>query len=127
MMDGKTEPETARSALTSLPILGLIDGRTRPALAFKAAVADFISDLGGDAAVSRAELELIRRAAGLSVLAAQLEGEIVGGEDVNVERYVTVINAQRRVLVTFGLKRRARDVTPPLDGYLAARRAQADG
>ena len=56
MMDGKTEPETARSALTSLPILGLIDGRTRPALAFKAAVADFISDLGGDAAVSRAEL-----------------------------------------------------------------------
>jgi hypothetical protein len=127
MMDGKTEPETARSALTSLPILGLIDGRTRPALAFKAAVADFISDLGGDAAVSRAELELIRRAAGLSVLAAQLEGEIVGGEDVNVERYVTVINAQRRVLVTFGLKRRARDVTPPLDEYLAARRAQADG
>ncbi len=126
-MDGKTEPETARSALTSLPILGLIDGRTRPALAFKAAVADLISNLGGDTVVSRAELELIRRAAGLSVLSAQLEAEIVGGEDVNVERYVTVINAQRRVLVTLGLKRRARDVTPPLEQYLAARREGTDG
>ncbi len=50
MMDGKTEPETARSALTSLPILGLIDGRTRPALAFKAAVADFISRIAGKVA-----------------------------------------------------------------------------
>ena len=115
-MDGKSEPETTRSALTSLPILGLIDGRTRPALAFKTAVGDFVSDLGGDAAVSRAELELIRRAAGLSVLAAQIEAEIVNGDEVAIDRYTATINAQRRVLVTLGLKRRARDVTPdPLE------------
>ncbi len=122
-MDGKSEPETTRSALTSLPILGLIDGRTRPALAFKTAVGDFVSDLGGDAAVSRAELELIRRAAGLSVLAAQMEADIVGGENVDVERYTATINAQRRVLTTLGLKRRARDVTPDPLEYAARAKA----
>jgi len=121
MMDGKTEPETARSALTSLPILGLMDGRTRPALAFKTAVGDFVSDLGGDAAVSRAELELIRRAAGLSVLAAQIEAEIVNGDKVAIDRYTATINAQRRLLVTLGLKRRARDVTPDPLEYARAR------
>ena len=109
MMDGRTEPETARSALTRLPILGLIDGRTRPALAFKTAVGDLVSDLGGDAAVSRAELELIRRAAGLSVLAAQIEAAIVSGEKIDVERYTAAINAQRRVLVTLGLKTRIQE------------------
>ena len=62
--------------------------------------------------MSRAELELIRRAAGLSVLAAQIEADIVGGEEVNVERYTAAINAQRRVLVTLGLKRRVPDITP---------------
>ena len=109
MMDGRTEPETARSALTRLPILGLIDGRTRPALAFKTAVGDLVSDLGGDAAVSRAQLELIRRAAGLSVLTAQIEAAIVSGEKIDVERYTAAINAQRRVLVTLGLKTRIQE------------------
>ncbi len=82
-----------------------------------------MSDLGGDAAVSRAELELIRRAAGLSVLAAQMEADIVGGENVDVERYTATINAQRRVLTTLGLKRRARDVTPDPLEYAARARA----
>ncbi len=108
-MDGRTEPETARSALTRLPILGLIDGRTRPALAFKTAVGDLVFDLGGDAAVSRAQLELIRRAAGLSVLTAQIEAAIVSGEKIDVERYTAAINAQRRVLVTLGLKTRIQE------------------
>ncbi len=121
-MAGMNGPETSRSSLTSLPIIGLVDGRTRTALAFKATVGDLVSDMGGEAAVSRAELELIRRAAGLSVLAAQIEAEIVNGDEVAIDRYTATINAQRRVLVTLGLKRRARDVTPdPLE--FAARSA----
>ncbi len=122
-MDSKSTPETSRSALTVLPIVGLVDGRTRPALAFKAAVADFVLDLGGDDAVSRAELELIRRAAGLSVLAAQIEAEIVGGDKIAIDRYVATINAQRRVLVTLGLRLRARDITPDLKTYIESRSA----
>ncbi len=108
-MDDANGREVGRSALTSLPIVGLVDGRTRPALAFKAAVVDLVSDLGGDDAVSRAELELIRRAAGLSVLAAQMEAAIVSGEKIDVERYTAAINAQRRVLVTLGLKARIQE------------------
>jgi len=56
-----------------IPGLGLIDGRTRQARMYGQAVSDVVSDLGGEENISRAELEIIRRAAGLSVLAAMAE------------------------------------------------------
>jgi hypothetical protein len=37
---------------------------------------------------------------------------------VDVAEHLAAINAQRRVLATIGLERRARDVTPSLDRYL---------
>ena len=111
---------------TYLPLVGEVDGRTRSALAFKAAVADFVSDLGGDQAISRAQLELARRAAGLAVLAAQHEADIVGGNEVDAERYVTLANAQGRVLTRLGLKRRARDITPDLRTYIEDRHVEVE-
>ena len=108
-----------RKSLTEMAVIGLVDGRTRQAQAFYATVAELVSDHGGEDAVSRAELELIRRAAGLAILAAQFEADILGGDKVNVERYVVAINAQRRVLTTLGLGRRARHVTPDPLAYAA--------
>ncbi len=95
--------DTAPSRLTYLPLVGEVDGRTKPALAFKNAVADFVEDLGGQQAISRAELELVRRCAGLAVLAAQQEAAIVAGEQVDAESYIAIANAQGRALTRLGL------------------------
>ena len=108
-----------------VPGLGLVDGRTREARLYGQAVADVVSDLGGDDNVSRAELELVRRAAGLSVLAALAESRLLAGEDMDISELVSVGNAQRRILATLGLQRRAVDTTPDLQTYLARKAAEA--
>jgi len=106
-----------------VPGLGLVDGRTREAKAYGMAVADITSDLGGEDRISRAELELVRRAAGLSVLAALAESKLLAGESMDISELVSVGNAQRRILATLGLQRRAVDTTPTLQQYLARREA----
>ena len=42
----------------------------------------------------------------------------LSGEKIDVPEYLSAINAQRRVLVTLGLKRRAHDSTPSLAAYI---------
>lgn len=116
---GGNGKDTAPSRLIS----GQVDGRTRAAVAFKGALTDFISDLGGEANASRAEIELAMRAAGLSVLASQHESDIINGESVEAESYVCVVNAQSRVLGRLGLRRRAKPV-PDLQEYIAAKGGQ---
>ena len=118
--------DTAPSRLTYLPLVGAVDGRTKPALAFKNAVADFVEDLGGEQAISRAELELVRRCAGLAVLAAQHEAAIVAGGALDIEAYIAIVNAQGRALSRLGLRRRQRDVTPTLVEYLGAKAEAAE-
>jgi len=113
-----------------VPGLGLVDGRTREARLYGQAVADVVSDLGGDDNVSRAELELVRRAAGLSVLAALAESKLLTGEETDIGELVSVGNAQRRILATLGLQRRSRDVTPDLSDWIKAKereKAAANG
>ncbi|MBT4905931.1 MAG: hypothetical protein HOL07_00885 [Rhodospirillaceae bacterium] len=103
---------------TYLPEIGQVDGRTAPARAFKMAVADIVADLGGTAVISRAQLELARRAAGMSVLAGQIEVNLIAGDAIDVDQYVTITNALGRTLSRLGLKRELRDVTPDLYDYL---------
>ena len=109
-----------------LPLVGAIDGRTRSALAFKSAVADIVSDLGGQSAISRAQLELVRRAAGLAVLASTHEASIIAGDEVDCERYIAVCNAQGRALTRLGLQRTQRDVTFADNGQRAVLKRLTD-
>ena len=109
-----------------LDILGRIDGRTTAAVAFRSALDDLVSDLGGMETITRAEMEIIRRAAGLAVLAAAQEAAILTGKAINVPNYLALINTQRRTLMALGLNRRARDITPnPLD-YIEAKNGDPD-
>lgn len=112
----KNRPKGARCSV-DVPGLGLVDGRTREARLYGQAVADVVSDLGGEDHVSRAELELVRRAAGLSVLAALAESRLLSGDEMDISELVSVGNAQRRILATLGLQRRAVDTTPTLSEY----------
>ena len=99
-----------RPLRTALPVFGEVDGRTRPALLFKDIAGDLASDLGGTDYLTRAEFELVRRAAGLSVLCAQQEAVLLTGGAVDIEGYRASADALRRVLVAVGLKRRMKPV-----------------
>ena len=60
----KCRPPLSQGTPT-LPVLGRIDGRTMAALAFRKALDDFVGDLGGEENITRAELEIARRSAGI--------------------------------------------------------------
>ena len=89
-----------------IPGIGTVDGRTRPAKAYEAIVNALVADLGGKNAISRA---------------GQIQAAIVAGDDIDPMQYQSVANAQGRLLFRLGLKRVARDVTPPLADYLASK------
>jgi len=66
------------------------------------------------ARLTEAQRQLIRTSAGLVVLREHFDVRLIKGEtNVSVGKYTRIANSLRRVLVTIGLQRHARDVTPP--------------
>ncbi len=120
-LSGHENGAKGRHCMAFIPGIGTVDGRTRAAKAYEGTVNALVADLGGEEAISRAELEIVRRAAGLGVLAGQIEAAIIAGDDVEPTQYQSVANAQGRLLSRLGLQRRARDVTPVLSDYLKAK------
>jgi hypothetical protein len=55
----------------------------------------------------------VKRAALCGAIVADFEARWVAGQLVELGEYLAAVNVQRRVLATLGLRRRARDVTPP--------------
>ena len=80
------------------------------------------ADLGGDDHLSEAQQQLIRRAATLAIHCEQMESDMARGIGADMDGYATMTNVLRRVLVTLGLRRLAKDVTP-LAEYLAQKAA----
>ena len=114
-------PPATRSAVANgsrLFVEGL-DGRSALARRYRDLVAEFTRDLGGDP--SEAQRQLIRRASSLAVWCEAVEVRLANGEDVDIGPYTTAANSLRRILADIGLERRARDVTPTLEQYLAQR------
>jgi hypothetical protein len=68
---------------------------------------------------SAAEQLLINRAALLSAVISDFETKWVGGEQIALSDYLAALNTFRRLLVSLGLRRRPRDVTPSVADYLA--------
>ena len=124
-LNGQENGTKGRQCTAFIPGIGTVDGRTRPAKAYEAIVNALVADLGGTDTISRAQLEIVRRAAGLGVLAGQIEAAIVAGDDIDPMQYQSVANAQGRLLFRLGLERAARDVTPPLADYLTAKAREA--
>ena len=80
--------------------------------------------MGGGDRLSEAERQLVQRAAVLGAVVEHAEARFLAGKAVDLAEYLAAINAQRRLLVTLGLQRRPRDVTPSLQEYLARARAE---
>ena len=110
------EPVPRPSA--SLRTLDDLDGRTRAAKLAQRLVAGLEADLGGGDALSVGARELIKRAALLGAIVEDCEVRWLERKPVDIDTYLAAVNAQRRVLVTVGLDRVPRDVTPDATGQI---------
>ena len=109
-----------RSRRPRLLSLNDLDGRTNAAKSARALIADLESDLGGSDQLSAAERELVRRSALAGAMLQDMEVKWLSGLGIEVAAYTTLANSQSRMLNMLGLRRRAKDVTPPdLKTYLA--------
>jgi hypothetical protein len=103
-----------------------LDRRTGAYKTTRAIIEALEDDLGGADRVSTAERQLVQRAAVLGAMASDLEARWIAGSPVDPLSFATIANAQRRLLETIGLKRRARDVTPDLRSYIAGRQHHSE-
>ena len=114
-----------RSALTNgnrlFVLEGNADGRSASYRRFKDVLEQILADLGGADSLSEAQRQLCRRAAMLSVMAESMEADAIGNKPFDVDLYGQLTDRLGRCLQRLGLERKARDVTPSLQSYLAAK------
>jgi hypothetical protein len=112
-MQLETERKVARTKYGKIRLGSIdeLDGRTAAAKKAQALVAGLVADLGADP--STGQRQLVTRAALLAAIIEDMEARWIGGEQIDFSEYTLLVNAQRRLLATVGLERRARDVTPP--------------
>jgi hypothetical protein len=106
-----------RSAVTNgSQLLAGCDHRSARMRRLKDLIGGHVADLGGRDLISEAEFCLVRRAAILTLELELLEAkfdENDGATSVQLNDYQRASSSLRRLLECLGLKRRARDVTPP--------------
>lgn len=119
MMKAPPPPQFSTRKGTGAIVLAGVDGRSMMARRFREITATIESDLGGD--LSEAQRHLVARAATLACWCEERETELAQGQDFDASQYATIANALRRLLADLGLERKARDVTPSLQSYIAGR------
>lgn len=84
------------------------------------------SDLGGKPNLSVMKLELIDNVACLGAMLKDAAASYLQGEPIDINEFMALTNAQRRLLSDLGLERRAlKDITPSLQQYAATQYAGA--
>jgi hypothetical protein len=99
-----------------------VDGRSPWVRRCKDVIAAHLSDMGGEDNTSAAERSIIRRAAVLTTELELLEVRFATAGEASAEDldlYQRAAGNLRRLLEAVGVRRRARDVTPEPDEYLA--------
>jgi hypothetical protein len=86
----------------------VVDGRRSAARRFRDLVADFARDLGGEGALSAAELALIRQAAAITLQCETLQIMLLNGDAVASDDLVRLTNASTRILTALGATRHKR-------------------
>lgn len=113
-----------RSAISNgSTILPGVDGRTAWPRRLRDLMGLHLADLGGDDAVSEAERSIVRRAATLTVELERMETVFaLAGEaqPEQIDLYQRTANSLRRLLEAVGLERRARNITPTVEAYVAS-------
>jgi hypothetical protein len=98
-----------------------LDQATSAARFFTKMVREIENDLGGRRQLSRIEGELIRAFCGAATQVQYLNRQVMLGEgsEIDLSGYATLASTMLRIGARLGFQRRARDVTPTVDQYLA--------
>jgi hypothetical protein len=90
-------------------------------------ISEHVADLGGEGNISAAEYSIIRCAAALKVELEALEAKFATGKSDkgDVDLYIRGAGGLRRLLQSLGLERRAKNVGPTVEEYLASKRREA--
>jgi hypothetical protein len=99
-----------------LKTLDHLDGRTLASKRAFELIAAIGRDLTGDdntSSLTEGTRQLIQRAAVLGAMIESNEAAWLSGDVVDLSNYFAALNTQRRILVTLGLERRSKDVSPP--------------
>jgi hypothetical protein len=115
----QTKSRSIPNAYTPNWLEGL-DGRTALAQEMRRRYDAFVSDLGGDSALSYAQRSLVTRALWLELHLQQQEEALANGQDFDSGKWVQAVNSLQGVLKSLGLKRVTKDVKD-LSAYLAER------
>lgn len=121
MAQNVTELPGTQTPKLRLVSMADLDGRTRAARTVRDLITSIETDLGGTDEVSAMQGQLVRRAAVLGALLEDQEATWASGVSIDEASYVTILNAQRRVLHTLGIHRRARKVPQSLKAYITSK------
>src|SRR5262249_4789665 len=118
-----TKPEARSRISNGSQLLAGVDGRSTWARRLRDLIELHTNDLGGDANISEAERAIVRRASVLIVELERMETDFAlanGAPNIaTLDAYQRAAGNLRRLLESLGLQRRARDVTPTLQAYVA--------
>jgi hypothetical protein len=103
-----------------------VDGRSKAARRYRDIVAAVVADLG-NGAISEVRTQLVRRFAGASVLAEEMEARMALGEPIDVGEHSQLSSTSVRLASRIGIERIPKDITPStLSDYISARRREAE-
>lgn len=121
------EPAKPADRAGKIRLLSLdgLDRRTAAYRVTRKLIDEIEGDLGGSDRLSTGERQLVQRAAVLGAVLTDTESRWIKGAPIDTTAYCTVVNAQRRVLESIGLRRRMRDV-PSLHDYLESKAAEPE-
>ncbi|TAU26210.1 hypothetical protein ELI48_08485 [Rhizobium ruizarguesonis] len=114
----KAKPQAQSRIGNGKALLGGVDGRSAAMRRYREILAQLKADMGNDP--SEAMMMLLRRATTLAVWCEGEESKLAKGEEISIGKFTSTVNALRRLLSDIGLDRKAKDITPSLEGYLAA-------
>ena len=95
------------------------DGRSAWARRRRDLEALYADDVSCGGALSAFQAGLIATAAALRCELEKLEGHLSVGDEINLDVFGRLVGHYRRVCETLGIERRAKDVTPSVDDYIA--------
>jgi hypothetical protein len=104
-------PKARKSRITNgKDLLPGIDGRSGIARRYRDIAHVILADQGGADRCAESRQQLIRRLAGASVLAEQLESRLANGEQIDVQEYSTLSSTLVRLAGRLGIDRVVHDV-----------------
>src|SRR5215813_12981437 len=115
---GQTEAEPAAGKKYRLLTLDALHSQTAAYRETNTLISEVTADLGGSEHLSAAERQMVQHGAVLGAIATDMEVQYLKGRRINLMELCTVLNSQRRCFDAVGYKRRQRDVTPTLQGFL---------